>query len=396
MNRDPVFQQWVDEARAIPVLDAANGFSHELKRSGSEYVGPCPACGGRDRFSINPRKNVWHCRRSAKGGDAIALVEYVTGCDFRGACEYLTGRPAPSGERGAPPDKDAIERRRREAADRERQRDLEAQSFRSREIARAHRIWADAGPIAGSTAEAYLRSRGLQPAAGAKLRGASQLPFWHFCGTPKEWRIVHQGPAMIAAIQGGDGRFCGCHCTWIDLGQRNGKAAVVDPDTGEFLPSKKVRGSAKAGHIHLGGPHDATRLIVGEGIETVYAVREALVAEKRDIAATAFWAAVSLGNIGGKARAQVAHPHLTRRDSRGRVRRLRVPGPVPDFGDRAVMMPLPSAHEIVILGDGDSDRFTTENALRRAAVRWHEPGRRVRIAWADSGSDFNDMLRSAA
>jgi len=395
MTRTAAFDAWVDEARRIPVADALQQFPHTLKRAGRELVGPCPACGGRDRFSVNLLKNVWYCRRSAKGGDAIALVEYLSGCDFIGAVEMLTGRGAPTGEKGQGPDPKLIERRRQDAEIRERDRELEAQTFRAKEIRRAHEIWTSAAPITGSVAEAYLRCRGLSPAPAAKIRSMDKLPFWHFVAGA--WKVVHEGPAMVAAIQGRDDRFIGAHCTWIDLSRKNGKAEIADPETGELLPSKKVRGSAKGGHIHLGGPLDAARLVIGEGIETTYAVRESLLAERAaPLPETMFWASISLGNIGGRATESVCHPTATLTDSRGRVRRGRLPGPVPDLTDTDVLMPPDGVVEVTILGDGDSDRLTTANALLRAAARWAKPGRVIKGAWADVGGDFNDMLRGAA
>ena len=34
-----------------------------LKRvSTTEYCGPCPKCGGRDRFSVNAKRGVFNCR----------------------------------------------------------------------------------------------------------------------------------------------------------------------------------------------------------------------------------------------------------------------------------------------------------------------------------------------
>jgi putative DNA primase/helicase len=69
-----------------------------LKRvAGGEYVGPCPICGGVDRFAIAPKKRVWNCRQCARGGDVIALVQHLDGVDFREAVERLAGgheRPA--------------------------------------------------------------------------------------------------------------------------------------------------------------------------------------------------------------------------------------------------------------------------------------------------------------
>jgi hypothetical protein len=53
-----------------------------------------------------------------------------------------------------------------------------------------------------------------------------------------------------------------------------------------------------------------------------------------------------------------------------------------------------SISDIVLLGDGDSDRFVTGCALVRAAARFARPGRTVRAAWAPAGKDFNDLLRA--
>lgn len=198
---------------------------------------------------------------------------------------------------------------------------------------------------------------------------------------------------MVAAIQGRDDRFQGAHCTWIDPAfAGSGKAEIFHPETGEQLASKKVRGSAKGGHIHLGGEADAGMLYVGEGIETVLSVRESIPVHEGLL----FWSSISLGNLGGKARESVLHPTLTRKDSKGRVKRMKVPGPIPDMSDADVLMPPDGVGEIVILGDGDSDHFSTDCVLRRAAARWAKPGRIIRAAWANDGSDFNSMLRGAA
>lgn len=59
------------------------GHDVTLKRKGStnggEYAGPCPFCGGRDRFLVwpnHPDGGQWWCRKCDKTGDAIAyLVE---------------------------------------------------------------------------------------------------------------------------------------------------------------------------------------------------------------------------------------------------------------------------------------------------------------------------------
>lgn len=420
---NPMTEDWIDEARAASVTSLIERWPHRLKRVGSELVGPCPACGGRDRFSINRAKNIFFCRKSGKGGDAIALVQYLDGADFLGAVEVVTGRPNPGGAGGQKFDAGLVERRKRDAAEAAALREKEQVDFRDREIIRAHDIWMAAQGIAGSMAERYLRFRGVQPPKGAKLRCHDKLPYWHCLGTragKQDWQVIHEGPAMVAAITGSGGRFQGAHCTWIDPGFAlraspgkpdivgSGKAEIFHPETGEQLASKKVRGSARAGNIYLGADIHVEReeqcegmmpgvrktLFIGEGIETVLSVREAMT--QPIMTQYIFWSSISLGNLGGRARESVIHPTLTRKDSKGRIKRLKVSGPLPDLNEAPVLTPPEWVHDIVILGDGDSDRFTTDCVLRRAAARWARDGRTIRAAWADDGSDFNSMLRSVA
>lgn len=40
-----------------------------LKAAGAYYIGPCPFCGGRDRFTVKATKDGprWHCRHCGDG-----------------------------------------------------------------------------------------------------------------------------------------------------------------------------------------------------------------------------------------------------------------------------------------------------------------------------------------
>ena len=59
---------------------------------GPEYAGPCPKCGGRDRFRVQPEAGAWFCRRChPEWGDAIELMKWRDGVGFREACERLGG-----------------------------------------------------------------------------------------------------------------------------------------------------------------------------------------------------------------------------------------------------------------------------------------------------------------
>lgn len=81
-------------ARSVDIEEAAARMGVTLKRvSSREMAGPCPACGGVDRFSINPAKGVFNCRGSG-GGDVITMVRHCLGLDFRAACEWVTGERA--------------------------------------------------------------------------------------------------------------------------------------------------------------------------------------------------------------------------------------------------------------------------------------------------------------
>jgi len=81
-----------------------------------ERVGPCPKCGGTDRFSVNLKKQCWncrHCKPKKINGDVIGLVQFLHGVDFRTAISILAGETPGRGiERSAP----AAERRRSNGA----------------------------------------------------------------------------------------------------------------------------------------------------------------------------------------------------------------------------------------------------------------------------------------
>lgn len=377
-------QEAVDRARALDVAEIAARYGFAARASASgEAVGPCPGCGGTDRFSVNAKKNIWRCRQGGGdpiGGDAIALVQHVDRCGFGRAIEILTGEAATVAPRRDPAKAEA-----------------EQNEFREKERRRAYALLRGTVPFPDDGAVArYLAGRGLSPDLarmdGARCREHADLPFWHFCESRlgKQWRVIHRGPAMVWPITGLDGHFLGLHATWIDP-DTFGKAEIFDPDTGEQLPAKKVRGSKKGGRIVLRLPawRGCTTAAVGEGVESVlswHAIAD------RDVA---LYSAADLGNLAGRAERTVAHPEkkIVRRDKRQMP--VRVPGPTPKEGEdqSKLFAPDPGIDSLILLGDSDSDAFTTIAAMERARARLGSRGLDLSIDWPPDGHDFNSFLK---
>lgn len=365
----------IARARDLAIADVAVMFGAEEGVRVAERGVPCPGCGGRDRFSVDPGKNVFLCRMSGAGGDPIALARHVANVGFAEAVRMLAGETALPARRQVQPEAD--------------------NRYREKARQRAWAVWQTGRPIeperGGRLVAAYLSLRGI-PFPGWRikaLREIRELAYWHWSKSAQEFRIVHRGPAMLAAITGPDGRFIGVHRTWLDLARPNGKAAITDPETGETLAAKKVEGSQRGGKIELRDGCEWPDLVIGEGIETVLswdAIHRAGTA--------ALWCGVNLDNIAGKAVSTIPHPSLTRTDKLGRTLRVKVAGQEPDLADEGCLaVPASRFDRIVLLGDADSDRFTTQAAMLRAQHRLGAVGHLASIDWAPDGQDWNDVLK---
>ena len=101
VGRASAFEHWKKQARAIPIMNEIVRRGVELKREGKEFIGPCPLCGGHDRFAVNIKKEVWNCRGCGVGGDVIELVQHLDGVEFIEACTTLAGPPPQNGRDAA-------------------------------------------------------------------------------------------------------------------------------------------------------------------------------------------------------------------------------------------------------------------------------------------------------
>jgi Toprim domain len=215
----------------------------------------CPWCGPSRRSPVNQRRRVLRIWRL----DAAFASFHCTRCGEQG---FVRNRASPW------PDRAALEESRREAADRERLSKVER-------LSRARWLWSKRVPIAGTTAERYLRNRGYQGPLPATL---GFLP-----GRGKH------GPAMIAAF-GNPGEpepgvlsitaadVAGVHITRLAPDGAGKAGTSVD---------KIMLGSSSGSPIALAPPNDLLGLAVTEGIE------DGLTAYK--VTGLGVWAAGSAG-----------------------------------------------------------------------------------------------------
>jgi hypothetical protein len=437
-----ILSDFIADARAVTIAEAAGRLGLKVLRGRTDHAQPCPACGGTDRFSFNPGKNVWNCRGAEGGHDAIGMAAHVLGLDlkrrdgFLAACEAALGEPLPDGgERENDEDRQArearlAERRAKNAAD-EAKRDRAQADFREAERAKARGIYEHAAlinqPPRGPQVRGYLMRRGAAVPFRESWLREGEVTYWHGADAGGRPLAIHTGPAMVAAFiapvpaegRGSDRSpsdvsdappegqraaasgaareawiIIGCHITWIDLqAPPKFRPQLFDPATGELLATKKMRGSKKGGLIPLAGSLRAERWVAGEGIENVLAVARA-----EGFRADSFYcAAGDLGNLAGPADPKSAFPHpvLTRTDARGAVRPVMVQGPVPKPCSAAEAMPVPDhVTELLLVADGDSERVMTAAAMARARNRNARPGRLVPIVWP-KGSDFSELMASA-
>jgi phage/plasmid primase-like uncharacterized protein len=223
----------IDRARDVPIEDELSARGHRLRCCGAEQIGPCPVCGGHDRFSVNPSKRVWNCRGCGKGGDVISLVCRIEGCTFPEAVEKLSGE-APRATRASPP--------------RPRNPDPGEDADRNRRS--ALRIWNAARSIRGTLAETYLvRVRVVDadqiPHLDEVLRFEPDCPF----GDDRSTCLI----ALVRDI--------------ITDAPKAIQRTALDAEGSKI--DRRSLGPTRGGAIKLWGDAEVTQgLVIGEGLET--------------------------------------------------------------------------------------------------------------------------------
>jgi hypothetical protein len=321
------------EARSLPLERGLLSYD-KLRRQGGELVGPCPRCGGVDRFAVHLVKRVWLCRGCApKGGGVIDLAMDISGGSFLEAVEALTGEPPP---------RDRHERRIREPAV---FHGLDCAPAPSRSepasrvagpCANALEMWNAARPAHATIVDHHLVGRGLPPLethlSGRVLRYHPACP----------WREKGEGPllyvpAMVALRRSiYTDEPVSIHRTRLTAeGQKLGRQNL---------------GPALDTAIKLDADEDVTMgLVIGEGIETSLAARQ--------------W----LG--------------------------LRPVWALGDAGAISTFPVLPCIQGLTILAEADE---AGRRAVEACGSRWHDADREVIVVRPRSGSDINDAISGGA
>jgi putative DNA primase/helicase len=252
----PAWEEYKAIANAIDLLVAAKMCGAELKRlSGGEHVGPCPACGGRDRFSVNVNKQKWNCRGHGGGSQSISLVMHAAGLDFKGACELLTGEKPPTGEPGGIDHQArALVEERRRQAERDRAR-REAEEARRQEFREelAIDLWQHSIAPEGTLAEVYYKSR----VNGWDGFHSDVIRFHPAAFYSKSQRL----PCIVHRVDGPDGNPVGVWRIFLD---ENGNKAPVEDCKKGLGPCAE-----KGGAIRLISGSSST-IAVTEGVESAY------------------------------------------------------------------------------------------------------------------------------
>ena len=147
-------EQLVATARATDLVQLAGRYSQLRRKAPKEYEGPCPKCGGVDRFVVDERG--WFCR-TCKSYDeahgwygAIDFVMWITGLDFMGAVGWLTGAQMTA----------AVQQRAPVAAQPERTEPTDEWRAEAEGIVNAARVNLFNVNLGGAD---YLDKRGLEP-----------------------------------------------------------------------------------------------------------------------------------------------------------------------------------------------------------------------------------------
>jgi hypothetical protein len=237
----------IERARTVRIEDECARRGIHLRsavRGAVDRCGPCPVCGGTDRFSIHIHKQIFNCRGCRIAGDVIKLVQHLDNCTFVSAVETLIG--------------DDVRLQATPPANKQISDDYEREQHR-----KAAWLWSRRQPIIGSIAEHYPRSRGITCPLPATLgflppqkpdHRPAMIAAFGLCEEPEPGLIIP--PRNVGSV----------HLTLLKP-DGSGKADVEKP--------KIIIGSPDNVPLVIAPANDLLGLAVCEGIEDALTVHQA-------------------------------------------------------------------------------------------------------------------------
>lgn len=240
--------------------------------------GPCPMCGGHDRFRFDDKDGdgTWLCNNCG-AGDALDMIQKHTGIAFREILQLVREvagityidpcMPKPE------PKKDP---------DEEKKAEKRAKALRE--------MWEQAVPLFETDPVMnYLEARGIF-AYGRDVTRALRLSRNTFCKTGEGKKDYTYLPAMIARVDNPAGELVGIHRTYLQPGEPC-KARIEKPK--RLMPVRNC-GDMVGSAIRL---YEADGIVLGvtEGIETALSARRIFGAERGHHLPV--WATISAGGL---------------------------------------------------------------------------------------------------
>jgi len=213
--------------------------------------GPCPICGGKDRFRFDNKegRGTWICSHCGSS-DGFKLLELIKGWSFREAAhqvELIAGTVQTHA--------------------------IRAESEDAKKMAAVKRIWEESESVSkGDPVWLYLNRRIGLDVVPSCLRYHPALAY-------TDGDIVEHHPAMVAAVTNAEGKGVAVHRIYL---KKDGSKASVDKQK-KIIAGKPISGAA----VRLGRHGEC--LGIAEGIET------ALAASMRF--GVVSWAAISAGML---------------------------------------------------------------------------------------------------
>jgi putative DNA primase/helicase len=341
--------------------------------------GPCPGCGGEDRFRFDNKKGrgTFICSQGGGeplSGDGFSLLHHVFGWNFKQAIEEVArvlgtlpqdydlpkeDKPLPAKSRAPAPAEKKAEQSEKERVAKARQA--------------IEKLWRNSVPLREMPAAiAYFENRHIPfdlIANARDVRGIPDLPYWYRHANG-EWEDLGSYPALIALCRGPTKQVLAVHRTWL-APDGSGKLALPDPERPKradgqpnLLDARKLTTPIVRRvplHIELRPMQSDGRLGVGEGIETALAASLAH-------HGIAVHATVNSGNMGGRA-----------------------------IGERVIggYTPPPTCKKLLIFTDNDPAGIQAARYLQER-MKLSRKDLAVDIRLPNAGNDWADVLKMVA